>query len=235
MVSIDIVLPCFNPNENWHFELLNFYNAIKKLYHVNFIIVNDGSSLGHVAQQINTIKEKNISVNYISYKNNKGKGYALRQGVELASSRFVIYTDIDFPFTNASTLNLISCLVTEDYDLVVGYRDKTYYQKKMSGFRKILSKSFRVLTRNILKMPVSDTQCGLKGFNHKGRQEFLKTTINRYLFDFEFIYFSSKNRSLRIKPVEVELKENVVFSKMKLKIIIQEAFNLLNVLIFRKN
>lgn len=235
VVSVDIILPCFNPNENWHLELLNFHNAIKKFYDVNFIVVNDGSVFGNVEGQIKTIKENNVKINYISYENNMGKGYALRQGVKLAGSLYLIYTDIDFPFTNVSTLNLINCLVKEDNDLVVGYRDETYYQKKMSGFRKILSKSFRILTRNILKMPVSDTQCGLKGFNQKGKEEFLKTTINRYLFDFEFIYLSNRNKKLKIMPIPVELKDNIVFSKMRFKIIIQEFLNLLYILILKKN
>lgn len=81
-------------------------------------------------------------------------------------------------------------------------------------------------------MKVTDTQCGLKAFNSKGREQFLKTKINRYLFDFEFIYRCGKNKSMRITPVPVELKPNVEFSKMKIKILLQETFNLFKVILF---
>lgn len=80
-------------------------------------------------------------------------------------------------------------------------------------------------------MPVTDTQCGLKGFNQKGKDMFLQTKINRYLFDFEFIYNVCRNKSLQYQTVEVQLKENVVFSKMKFKILLQESFNLIKVLL----
>ncbi len=79
-------------------------------------------------------------------------------------------------------------------------------------------------------MPVSDTQCGLKGFNTNGKEIFLKTTIDRYLFDFEFIFQCSRKKSILLKTVPVQLKDNVVFSNMKLKILMQESLNLIRVL-----
>ena len=82
-------------------------------------------------------------------------------------------------------------------------------------------------------MSITDTQCGLKGFNKTGKEKFLSTTINRYLFDFEFIYKVCKNKNLQIVPVEVQLKENVVFSKMRLKILAQESLNLISILFFK--
>jgi hypothetical protein len=58
----------------------------------------------------------------------------------------------------------------------------------------------------------------------------LSTTINRYLFDFEFIYAAVKDKTISIGSVQVQLKNNVVFSTMRLKILMQESFNLLRVL-----
>ena len=71
--------------------------------------------------------------------------------------------------------------------------------------------------RKVLSMPVTDTQCGLKGFNKKGREKFLATTINRYLFDFEFIYASCHDPAIKTGTVSANLKNNVVFSNMKIK------------------
>jgi glycosyltransferase involved in cell wall biosynthesis len=234
-VSVDIVLPCYNPNDTWYLELIKFYEPVKDKYLIKFIIVNDGSSGNMVHRQMELLVQKNIPVEFISYQNNKGKGYALRKGVEISGSSYVLYTDIDFPFVNQSMLAVIGQLMDGSCDIAAGNRDEKYYKKNMSGFRKILSKAFRSFITGFLKMPVTDTQCGLKGFNAKGKEIFLATKIDRYLFDFEFIYLSSRNKNIRIKPVEVELKDNVVFSKMKLKIIMQEAFNLFYILTSRKN
>lgn len=228
-------MPCYNPGDRWQEELFAFYTATSHLYTLHFIIVNDGSrNTANIQEQITLIKNRGISVLLISYEKNMGKGYALRQGVAAAGSPLVLYTDIDFPFTDESTLRVLLNLADESCDIAVGYRADNYYQKTMSFYRKVLSKSFRFFIRRILGMEVTDTQCGLKGFNQKGKEKFLATTINRYLFDFEFIYTSGRDHSLKLKTVEVKLKENVMFSKMRPKILLQEMFNLSKVLLFRK-
>jgi glycosyltransferase involved in cell wall biosynthesis len=234
-VSVDIVLPCYNPAANWHYDVIDFFNKANALYSINFIVVNDGSTQENVAHQIQYLQQQNISLQYLSYKKNKGKGHALREGVLVSNAHFIVYTDVDFPFTDNSTMAVINALVKGEADVIVGYRNENYYQKSMSTYRRLLSKTFRFFIRNVLRMAVTDTQCGLKGFNKKGRTKFLETKINRYLFDFEFIYACGKDKNLTINTVQVELKENIIFSKIKLKSFIQEFVNLLMILLFRKS
>ena len=234
LLSVDIVLPCYNPNSNWHNALIDFYAITKDLYSLNFIIVNDGSTNANVENHIHYLQQQNIPLQYLSYEKNKGKGYALRQGVSASSAYFIVYTDIDFPFTNKSTIGVIEALLNEEADVIAGYRNQNYYQKSMSTYRRLLSKAFRFFISRVLKMKITDTQCGLKGFNQKGKVKFLETTINRYLFDFEFIYACGRDKRTKINSVPVELKENIVFSKIKLKNFIQETINLVMILLFKK-
>lgn len=229
----DIILPCFAPNTRWFQELEDFYAFAGKKYELRFIIVDDGSKSAVLNTQIAELQKKQLPIEVVSYQQNRGKGFALRAGVEKATAGIMAYTDIDFPFTNKSTLSVLDALAQNNYDVVAGFREHAYYSKKMSGFRKWLSQTFRFFLKQILRLPVSDTQCGLKGFNEKGKQQFLTTTIDRYLFDFEFIYTSAKNKSIRLVSVPVELKDNVVFSKMKLKILLQESTNLIRVLFLK--
>jgi glycosyltransferase involved in cell wall biosynthesis len=230
LTGVDIVLPCYNPHDSWHTELRGFYEYIKDSYRVNFILVNDGSMESKIIKQVEILKQQHIPLEYISYDVNRGKGFALRHGVLTSESDYVVYTDIDFPFTNDSMYEVIKELTKNNHDIVAGYRDDLYYTRKMSFFRKTLSKWFRYFIGRFLRMPLVDTQCGLKGFNDKGRKHFLNTTINRYLFDFEFIYTALKDRNISLGSVKVQLKDNVVFSKMRLKILIQESFNLMYIL-----
>ncbi len=94
-VTIDIVLPCFNPTDKWHLELLDFHSFIKDYYQVQYIVVNDGSSSDSLSTQIQQIQKAGINVDFISYTRNRGKGFALRRGVTVAMSDYVMYTDID--------------------------------------------------------------------------------------------------------------------------------------------
>ena len=52
---------------------------------------------------------------------------------------------------------------------------------------------------------------------------FLKTTIDRYLFDLEFVFITAKAKKLQLKPVIVELRPGIIFSNMNFKILTQEG------------
>ena len=231
--NVDIVLPCYNPNERWVHELLAFYKVASETYNLHFIVVNDGSQLQNPQTHISYLQQRQIPLQYISYQNNQGKGHALRMGVKEASADLILYTDIDFPFENASMLGILNKLKSTNADVVAGYRNEMYYHNKMSLFRKVLSKSFRFFLKQIVRLPVSDTQCGLKAFNQNGKAVFLQTSINRYLFDFEFIYLCARKSNINLQTELVALKQNVVFSKMPIKVLLQEVRNLLRVLLKR--
>lgn len=222
--SIDIVLPCYNPPKNWEKEIVHNYGKLVKLLHeyqINILIVNDGSLHSTTQEQVEYLTENIPSFTYISYKENRGKGYALRRGVEKSTAKYVICSDIDFPYTNDSIYNILNRL-TKNIDIVVGSRGETYY-KDVPTIRIVISKLLRFFNKLFLGMKISDTQCGLKGFNENGRDIFLQTTINRYLFDLEFVYLASNDKDISIKPVNVTLKEGIVFSKMNIKILKQEG------------
>ena len=76
---------------------------------------------------------------------------------------------------------------------------------------------------NLLRLQVTDSQCGLKGFDNAGKSIFLETKIERFLFDLEFLLLA-KNR-VTVTPVPVVLREGVVFSKVGWKILATEGRN----------
>ena len=216
----------------WEKVVLANYNSLQKQLHeysIGIVLVNDGSTQHIVSENIQLLKDNIALFTYINYSGNKGKGYALRKGVESSSSIYHIFTDVDFPYEQESLLAIFNALHTGN-DVALGSRNDAYY-RKAPFLRKIISKLFRWLMAKLLRLNVTDTQCGLKGFNQKGKEEFLKTTISRFLFDHEFIKRCGEKKALTIKEVPVELKPNVVFSQVKLKILVVELFNFLGVLL----
>ena len=190
-------------------------------------MVNDGTSTISLTD-IQKLKDIIPQFVNISYDVNKGKGYALREGIKTSNADVCIYTDIDFPYTTDSFIKIWDQIVKGKTDIAVGVKDKSYYKHVPAG-RKFISKILRTGSKNILRLKISDTQCGLKGFNKKGKDIFLKTTINRYLFDLEFIFLVSRQKEVSMVPVEIELKENVQFSSMRTGILLSEGFNFLKI------
>ena len=75
----------------------------------------------------------------------------------------------------------------------------------------------------------SDTQCGLKAMNKKGKEVFLKTTINRYLFDLEFVFLLKRN-SIKAAISELTLRDGLTFSEMNNRILFHEFKNFLKII-----
>lgn len=232
--SLDIVLPCYNPSEEWETTIISTYNSIQDLLPnttISVVLVNDGSTKSVTKEKIELLRSSVPQTSIISYEQNKGKGYALRKGVEASTSELIIITDVDFPYQNQSFVDVFHSLC-EGNDVVLGYRNESYY-KKTPPFRKRLSKTFRNILTQLFNLKTTDTQCGIKGFNQKGKALFLQTTINRFLFDLEFVILISKQKNIQVNSINVALKEGVIFSKMRLYILITETLNLTLLLIKR--
>lgn len=229
-VSLSLILPCYNPVKNWGNNVFTNFIAVKdQIESVELIIINDGSSANFDEKNIRSFFSTHPEIKIVSYTENKGKGYAVREGVKAAAGELIIYTDIDFPYTHESFLKIYSALKNENADVAIGIRGEEYYTH-LSKTRVRISKLLRWFIKKFLRIPTDDTQCGLKGFNQRGKEIFLKTTINRYLFDLEFVFLAAKNK-LNIKTVEVELRADVQLSTISSKILLQEFGNFLKIFV----
>ncbi len=230
MTTVDIVLPAYNPLPGWEENVIVRYQGLQRqLPEIQFqlFIVNDGSSKLDENLSAFRLREKIPDVHWISYPVNRGKGYALRQGVSHTISELILYTDIDWPYEEMSMLGMIHML-RNTADVVIGVRNTAYYNHLPPARRRI-SKLLRSFNAKLLRLKVDDTQAGLKGFRKHLKDEFLQTTIDRYLFDLEFIYLLSRKKNVNIVGFPISLRSDITFSKMNRKILLQEARNFLKI------
>ncbi|QJX47333.1 glycosyltransferase [Hymenobacter taeanensis] len=231
-ISTDLVLPCYNPPEGWAANLIACLQELQqRLPEADFTVyvVNDGSSKPPTEADIALLRSALPQFHYLSYNENRGKGYALRYGVQQAHNPYCLFTDIDFPYQEDSVAAVFRKLADQHYDIAVGARDDAYYAE-VPAIRTGISRTLRFCTRYLLRLPVSDTQCGIKGFNAKGKVLFLQTQVDRYLFDLEFLFRSARIPQLRVAAVPVQLKPGIIFSRMNPRVLATEGFNLLKII-----
>lgn len=230
-MRVSVVLPCYNPPENWASNIIQEYRSISALIkdEVEFILVEDGTN-SRLDAGIVLLKATLPEFVCVQYAINRGKGFAIRKGMENAGGEILIYTDIDFPYTTESFYKIYSALKNKECDLAVGVKNDTYYTNAPLS-RRILSKGLRRMIRFFLSIPITDTQCGLKGFTREMKPLFLKTSIDRYLFDLEFIRMAHGLKHA-IKPIQIELNKNVQFRNMNYRILFPEIINFIK-LVFR--
>jgi glycosyltransferase involved in cell wall biosynthesis len=225
-MTVSIVLPCYNPAEGWEQNIVSNYNALAAHFNVptELIIVFDGVTKTVTDSQVEFLKQHIQGINIIRYTENRGKGYAIRQGVAVASGELIIYTDVDFPYSAKSMQDVFNALRSNECDVAVGVKNNDYYAN-VPFVRRLISRYLQGLIRSFLSMPITDTQCGLKGFKHSVVPLFLQTTIDRYLFDLEFIRNCFRSKKFKVKAIPVALNENVHFRTMNYRILLPEMIN----------
>ncbi|AHJ95698.1 glycosyltransferase [Hymenobacter swuensis] len=231
-IPVDLVLPCYNPPAGWAANLIASVRKVNTyLPQVAFTVrvVNDGSSQPPTPADIDLLRSQLPDFHYDSYEQNQGKGYALRHGVQAAQHAICLFTDIDFPYEEQGVAAVLQTLLSQQCDVAVGSRNEAYYQH-VPAARTAISRSLRFCTQHLLRLPVSDTQCGIKGFNQAGKALFLQTQVNRYLFDLEFLYWAARIPNLRVLPVQVQLKPGIIFSRMNFRLLLTEGYNLLRII-----
>lgn len=230
--EIDIVLPCYNPTANWPELIHDKMNQMNlyfpdKLFHL--IVVNDGSSLRMSENEIGRFKTLLPNAQLISYLENRGKGYALRKGMENSCSSMAIYTNWNFPYDLESMKSIIKKL-EEGYDVVVGARNNDYYHHAgLDLFRWFVSIFSWLLNWIVLGIRINDTQGGLTGMSRKGKEILLRTKINQFLFDTEFIYLASKNPEIYLCETQANLHEGKKFVFNGIKVLSRKITNFVRI------
>ena len=227
-VRLQVIVPCYNPQAGWEQVLAVKFADLQKalaglVEDTGLIVVNDGSAHQVTEENFNRLKTLAPGARVVSYTANRGKGYALRQGVQASDADLILVTDIDFPYTIDSMRRVVEVLHVHG-GIAAGNRDTAYYAN-VPTFRRRLSQMLRWLLRNVLRQPIDDSQCGLKAFDKAGKTIFLETTTDRFLFDLEFLMLA--NGRVPVNPVPVELRSGVVFSSVGWKILATEGINFL--------
>lgn len=223
--SLSIILPIYNPHEGWEAELLASCSHIAKILKdvdYKIIIVDDGSP-ANLLESLQNIQTKDAHILLHGYTENRGKGYAIRHGVQQTEATYYIYTDWDFPFGIEPLLEIHQLLLTNKYDLVLSKRGNTYF-KAIPLKRKVISIGVRWANYMLTGFKIGDTQAGLKGLSNKARDMLLQNKTDSFIFEFEFVRRVLKHK-LPYTFVAVNPKPNIIMSNFKFKTIKKELFN----------
>ncbi len=117
-MKISIIIPVFNES-NTIYKILKKISEVKKIKK-EVIIINDGST-----DNTKKIIEKEclgLFNKLISYKHNKGKGYACRKGLKYVTSKIVIIQDADLEYDPNDYKKLINPIIKKKTKIVYGSR-----------------------------------------------------------------------------------------------------------------
>lgn len=140
---------------------------------------------------------------------NRGKGFAIRQGMRHAGGRLLFFTDADLPYRLEALVAAMNAFHQKGCDLVAGARelsDPTQHLK-VGQSRSFASRVFSALVTRLFDLEVRDTQCGFKGFSRAAAQHiFTRLKISGYAFDVE-VFIIARRLKLNVCRIPVTLVE----------------------------
>jgi len=206
MISLSIVVPVFNEESRLKKTLPileKFLDSLKK-NEVELIFVSDGSKDNTNNIIKNFINSNKYKISLIKYKNNVGKGYAVKRGVLKAKNQWVLICDTDLSvhpnqFNKWFYKNMLNSKKCAYY----GSREHKNSIVKASLIRIMLGFCFKRLIKFLFKINLSDTQCGFKVFHQSyAKKNFKQIKSYRFSFDVELTILLKKNK---IKIIELPL------------------------------
>ena len=119
MIRISIIIPAFN-EENTIIALLNKVDKVNIEGVQKEIIVIDDASKDNT---LNLLKNNNkLYSKLIEFKQNKGKGAAVKSGLEKATGDYILFQDADLEYDPNDYIKLLEPVIRFNADIVIGSR-----------------------------------------------------------------------------------------------------------------
>lgn len=151
------------------------------------IVIDDGSRDG-TRQAAETAAAEIDAVTVIGYGVNRGKGGALKEGFERTSGDTIVFLDADLSLPPEQLPEFLDTFYARGVDALVGSKRAAMAPGRYPLLRRILSRTFAGFNRVLFRLPVRETQTGLKVFRRAALEETLpRLDTDRYAFDLELL------------------------------------------------
>lgn len=206
---LSLVVPAYKQQRTIFKDITNLNSILSQLFKRYEIIVVVDGIVDNTLKNVKKIKSHNIKT--YSYKNNQGKGHAVKYGMLKAKGDVIGFIDAGMDINAAGISILLNSMLWKDADIIVGSKLHPESKVNYPVFRKILSWGYRALTHLMFGFNVCDTQVGLKFFKRQVvRAVFPKLIVKTFAFDIEILAIANSLGFTRIYEGPVELNFNKV-------------------------
>ena len=203
-MKYSIVIPAYNESSRIlpTLEKVAAYVSLQG-WDAEIVVVNDGSR-DNTADVVREFGARHPIVRLVENPGNRGKGYAVRNGMRHATGDVLIMTDADLSSPIEEATRLLDAL-DAGADVAFGSRwlQAHMQTERQPLYRQFFGRMFNFTVRLLLGGSIRDTQCGFKAFTREAADAiFPRMRIDRWGFDPEILYLAVKSR-LRIVEVPV--------------------------------
>lgn len=201
--DVSVILPAYRLGSQIYDNVLRAQRALEPLGTFEIVVVDDGSP-DETATEAQRAASGRDDIVVLSYQPNRGKGAALQAGVGASSGDIVVFLDADLDLPPEQVPAVVAAL-TPDVDVIVGAKRASMSRERYPLLRRILSVVFSTTIKILFRLPIAETQTGLKVFRRPVLDAvFEDVETARYAFDLELLVRAHR-AGYRVVEVPVQL------------------------------
>ena len=207
---LSVIIPAYNEEKHIRTTIESIYRYLsnKNMEH-EIMVVTDGST-DTTDDIVRSMFPATPTIQLLNYKPNKGKGYAVCQGMLKAKGQYRLFTDAD----NATSIDHIEKMMPyfqDGYDVVIAsiaVKGANVASGSEPAWRRLFGKAGNLFIQVVAVPGIHDTQRGFKIVTAKASESiFPKMTIDRWGFDVEMLALARKF-GYKIKEVPITWKND---------------------------
>jgi glycosyltransferase involved in cell wall biosynthesis len=195
-MKLSIIIPCFNEEKTISLiieKILRSYTGEKEI-----IVIDDCSS--DKTREILKTNLKDKIDKLILNTSNYGKGFSIREGINIAEGNIILIQDADLEYDPSDYVKLIKPIKNGDADVVYGSRFLGGEEKRVLYFWHTLGNKFLTIFSNIFSnLNLTDMEVGYKLFKSEIIKD-INLQENRFGFEPEI---TAKIAKKKIRIFEV--------------------------------
>ena len=204
---VSVIIPAYKQEKTIEKDLRGIYRTLAQTrWDFEIILVVDGLK-DETFKNAQKVKRKNIKV--VGYETNRGKGYAIRYGMARARGEYIAFIDAGMEIEPNGISMLLEHMEWYNADIMLGSKRHPASKVNYPFLRRIYSFGYHAIVKILFRIPVKDTQVGLKVFKRKVLEEVLpRLVIKQYAFDIELLAVAYRLGFKRIYEAPVYITIN---------------------------
>ncbi|HYZ30394.1 MAG TPA: bifunctional glycosyltransferase family 2/GtrA family protein [Thermoleophilaceae bacterium] len=203
-LDVEIVVPAYNEERTLARSIERLHDFLTREFPLSWqIVIADNASTDRTLAVAHRLSAELEGVEVL-HLDQKGRGRALRTAWLGSSARVVAYMDVDLSTDLRALLPLVAPLISGHSDVAIGSRLARGARVERGPKRELISRSYNMILRTMLRARFSDAQCGFKAVRADVAKRLLPNVVdNGWFFDTELLVLAQRRR-LRIHEVPVD-------------------------------
>lgn len=227
---LSVIVPAYRQEKTIKRDLENIADTLDqglKDYDYEIICVVDGA-LDNTLREAKKVKSGKIQT--AGYKDNQGKGYAVRFGMAQSKGDLVSFLDAGMEISPKSIMMLMAHMEWYNADVIVGSKRHPASRVNYPFLRHILSIGYHWGVKTLFGLPITDTQSGIKIFKREVLKKILpRLLVKQYAMDIEMLAVAKHLGFDRIYEAPIEVTFDRETSRINWRTVARQVWDTLAV------